>query len=250
MRKLHSKYAAAFDFLEKKEAINLEKHLGQLKNLEKYLPNGLTFMFITNASTQQYLFFTDNVKNCTGYSVDELCSGGVPFVLGRVHKEDREMWTKAVSMLTGSLVKLEPDKMLKCNLQFNYRFQHKNGNYINVVDNFIPIELNEKGLPFLFFGQVNIVGAGEKLPVSASMSLLDPSGGYTTLYKVNVNEKLISDHFTKREKNIFEYMLKGYSNKSIAQELLISIETVKTHRKNINAKLKQMELTKKDLVYL
>lgn len=38
---------------------------------------------------------------------------------------------------------------------------------------------------------------------------------------------------TKREVEILELAVNGYSNKRIAQELFITIETVKSHRKNI-----------------
>jgi len=43
---------------------------------------------------------------------------------------------------------------------------------------------------------------------------------------------------TKQEQNIFELMHKGYSNKDIAEELFISLSTVKTHINKIYNKLK------------
>ncbi len=43
---------------------------------------------------------------------------------------------------------------------------------------------------------------------------------------------------TAREKNILQQVIKGYSNLEISDQLFISIETVKTHRKNIISKLK------------
>lgn len=42
---------------------------------------------------------------------------------------------------------------------------------------------------------------------------------------------------TKREKEVLAYMAQGKLNKEIAEALNISIETVKTHRKNLKRKL-------------
>ncbi len=50
--------------------------------------------------------------------------------------------------------------------------------------------------------------------------------------KKNQSEKL-----TDREHEVLKQLIRGYSNKQIADELFISIHTVITHRKNISAKL-------------
>ena len=48
--------------------------------------------------------------------------------------------------------------------------------------------------------------------------------------------KAIKEDLTQREKEILTLIVKGYSNQQIADELSISIPTVKTHRSNILAK--------------
>jgi DNA-binding NarL/FixJ family response regulator len=47
----------------------------------------------------------------------------------------------------------------------------------------------------------------------------------------------MSQHLTKREKDIIELIAKGKTNKQIAEALFLSELTVKTHRKNIKNKL-------------
>lgn len=39
--------------------------------------------------------------------------------------------------------------------------------------------------------------------------------------------------FTRRESQILELIAKGYTSKEIAESLFISVDTVKTHRKNM-----------------
>lgn len=48
--------------------------------------------------------------------------------------------------------------------------------------------------------------------------------------------KAIKEDLTQREKEILLLVVKGYSNQQIADELSISIPTVKTHRSNILSK--------------
>lgn len=247
MLNLSDQYAAAFKFLEQTATKDFELHVATLKTYEKILPFGMTFMFVTNASTQQYLYFTDNVEHCTGLKKEDLYKGGVPFVLSRVHPDDRKLWTESVGMLYNELLKLPKEKRLKTNMQFNYRFLHQNNSYINIVDNFIPIELNKKGEPYVYFGQVNITGNGEELPVNASLSVLNTAGNYETLYNVNVSKEVIAKNFTKRENEILHLMVNGYTSQAIAEELAITLETTKTHRRNISNKLKSLDINKKHI---
>ena len=48
--------------------------------------------------------------------------------------------------------------------------------------------------------------------------------------------RAIQEDLTQREKEILTFIVKGYSNKQIADTLFISIPTVKTHRSNILSK--------------
>jgi len=54
-----------------------------------------------------------------------------------------------------------------------------------------------------------------------------------TLNNLNKKEKLL----TPKEEEIIVLLAKGKSNHDIANEIFISYNTLKTHRKNINRKL-------------
>ena len=49
--------------------------------------------------------------------------------------------------------------------------------------------------------------------------------------------KILMDSLTKRELEVYGLALKGFSNRSIAEKLFISVETVKSHRKKIVRKV-------------
>ncbi|MCE3074353.1 response regulator transcription factor [Chryseobacterium gwangjuense] len=66
------------------------------------------------------------------------------------------------------------------------------------------------------------------------------------LFALNISERL-----TKRELEVFVLLIKGYSDKEIAETIVISYHTVRTHHKNILKKTKSKnskELIKKGLV--
>lgn len=46
-----------------------------------------------------------------------------------------------------------------------------------------------------------------------------------------------NDGLSDREKEVVVYVVKGLSNKEIAEKLFISVNTVMTHRRNISRKL-------------
>jgi DNA-binding NarL/FixJ family response regulator len=49
------------------------------------------------------------------------------------------------------------------------------------------------------------------------------------MLQLNKKEKL----FTSRESEVIQLIAKGHTSRLIAEELFISVETVRTHRKNI-----------------
>ncbi|MFF2480198.1 response regulator [Paenibacillus sp. NPDC058071] len=56
--------------------------------------------------------------------------------------------------------------------------------------------------------------------------------------RIKAGESLdIYDSLSDREKEIFTWIAKGYSNKEIAENLIISVKTVETHKSNLMEKL-------------
>jgi len=85
-------------------------------------------------------------------------------------------------------------------------------------------------------------------------AILNNQTYYTKLIQTTVNDilkgrkktssKNIIPDLTKREKEIFSYLVKGLSNKEIAEKLLLSPQTIDSHRTNIYFKFEVNSATK------
>lgn len=99
-----------------------------------------------------------------------------------------------------------------------------------------------------FSDQIADKSKAHQILATVIADLHEHSGSYCIVVRVvggsSLGEKqkitdLLQDvvkSLTKREVEILELAVNGYSNKRIAQELFITIETVKSHRKNIVSK--------------
>lgn len=63
------------------------------------------------------------------------------------------------------------------------------------------------------------------------------SAKLSAMIHVNEEENSDSESLSQREKEILGYVVKGMTNKEIAEKLYISVHTVITHRRNITRKL-------------
>jgi DNA-binding NarL/FixJ family response regulator len=66
---------------------------------------------------------------------------------------------------------------------------------------------------------------------------MSPSIARKVLHSFHPSGKVVCYDLSKREKEILELLIEGYAIKQIASELFIAFDTVRTHLKNIYAKL-------------
>jgi len=101
------------------------------------------------------------------------------------------------------------------------RFSQKNG---------ILLTLIEFGQPFM-----ELISMYEKCNPESEYKEFIKKLSWLDNYRKNSRDDILN--FTKREKEIISLLQKGYSNKRISSQLHISLNTVKTHVKNIFSKL-------------
>jgi DNA-binding CsgD family transcriptional regulator len=114
-----------------------------------------------------------------------------------------------------------------------YRAHKKNKEMMTIEHQSIPILFDNRKIPYVFtniFTEINHLGL-TNIPQS---TLINRANG--DIFHINPDSLQLVKHqddFSEREKEIIRFLAKGLTSKQIANQLNISYETARTHRKNI-----------------
>jgi len=218
---------------------DVKRHIEQQALLDELLPESDTFFYVIEAPAQKYHFLGKQQVNITGYSNDEFIVKGVDLFFQRVHPEDLELLSHQVypaylELLSNSLA----ENRKKIQFQYNYRFKCKKNHYVNLLERWYALEVDNAGIPVLMLGNVISLGNNENLPVRATAKIVNESGLIETIfsqiYQTTSND--ISE-LTSRELDILRNLATGKTSKQIGDRLFISPHTVDTHRRNLLKKM-------------
>lgn len=156
-------------------------------------------------------------------------------ILVLVHPDDMDFVSKAEENVLSFYTTIEPEKPLKYKASFNFRFKMADGTYRLYNHQSLILTLDENGN---FIKALNIhtdishITSQNNYKYSLIGLMGEPS--FLNLDVLEQNKiQCIEKIFTKREMEILRLITKGLTSKAIAQMLYISVDTVKTHRKNI-----------------
>lgn len=229
-------------FNKKYSSKNISKYQKRLQLIDENSPSDTSFMYLINFSTKNLLFTTQNQERCTGFSNSKLLEGGLDFLLSRIHDKERELVIESITTIFDKIQTIRKEEIMQVGFQLNYRWLHSNGSYLNIINNFMPLEIEGNEIPYLWFAQSRVIGENEVLPIKAICRRLNTNKNYDTLLDLNMVEYFFMENFTNRENEIISLLSEGCKSKEIADRLHISFDTVKTHRKNIRGKFRNEDL--------
>ncbi|WNJ17346.1 LuxR C-terminal-related transcriptional regulator [Pontibacter sp. G13] len=213
-------------------------HLDRIRETDQLTPPNSTFLTIANTTTQKYDYLSENFTILTGHDRADFMAQGMPFFLQQVHPDDVQIWLGGLAdIISFVMQEVSPENRLRVDVRFNFRMRMASGEYVNIIENQVPIHLDQYGKPVVGMGYVMLNGQGDPQPIQGTVRLLNDAGQYETLLHKNYSQKLLTDGLTNRERDVIRQVALGDDNETIGQKLFISKETVKTHRKNILRKL-------------
>lgn len=154
-------------------------------------------------------------------------------IFSLIHPEDLGFVAKADAKLLALFYdKLGPEEMLNYKMSYNFRVKGKDGNYLLVNHQTIVLTLDDqknfsKGLNI----HTRIDHLTEENNYKASLIGMNGRESIIDISLENNSQDMMN--FTNRELEVIRGFSNGLSYKEIAEELFISKETVKSHRKNI-----------------
>lgn len=214
------------------DTLHLEVEL--LKKTMDILQVGASYYFVFVPPLGIIDFSSKSISDVLGYSQEEFT---VDLFLESIHPDDFPYFMDYELAVVEFKMKLPIEKVMKYKSRYNYRIRHKNGKYLHILQQSVTIQSNDKGAALRNLVVHTDIGyLKQNNKKSLSFIGLD---GEPSFLNYKVKRKFIpqtKELFTRREKQILSLLANNKSSAEIGKTLSISPETVKTHRKNINAK--------------
>jgi DNA-binding CsgD family transcriptional regulator len=235
--------SAGIDF----EAI--EPHIQNLKSMDELVPTGPRFFIVLNLNTYQYEFLGKGQQLMTGYDNERVSKEGVSFQTAQLHPEDGEYIVKnSYGKFIEVLVAHPVEEAKNIILQNNYRFRHKNGHYIHLMEQAWILQFDAEGKPLLAVVHIYQLPMIHPFRVHVLIKKRINPHDYAVIYSQSFPENQPLSTLSPRETELIRLLAEGATSKEIADRLCISHHTVRTHRKNILQKL-QMKSTNELIAY-
>lgn len=197
---------------------------------------GSYYYYIFNFSKLEIEFVSDSVEENLGISPKNF---NLNSMLSQYHPEDLKKLEEKENAASDFLFKkLSPEDIPFYKVVYVMRLKAKNGEYKKFLHQAKAINVTKDGKIQQVLG-VHTDITYLNSPVDHKVSFIgDGRPSYYSLEPSNMVYEEIEEGslFTKQEINIIEFISSGKSSAEIAQSLHISIETIKTHRKNILSK--------------
>jgi DNA-binding CsgD family transcriptional regulator len=194
---------------------------------------GHFFVAVANTFTWKIELACGECELVSGYTAEEIESEGAKWIMNFGLPEDTSfnMAATQLSMQYINSRAIEERELIFA--AFFYRARSKDGKVITVQHQSIPLYFDENKIPFVFsniFTDISYLGI-TKIPHAVSINRFTDE-----VFHIEPNMlQLIKagELFSPREREIIQLLARGNNSRLIAQQLFISQETVRTHRKNI-----------------
>jgi DNA-binding CsgD family transcriptional regulator len=223
-------------FFFKRELLPLDRNVLS-DRYRALLENINGFVFLCNYTTAQYEYISDSIKAHLGYDVrnyspEELTD----FTLNLIHEKHREFMMNTFAPAVFSYLK--ENATLTTGMDYRYTCSMLLKNIHGVYQWFLVdtniIEVDENGFPVrTLITCTNIHQFKKDDTIYYNMLKKNHEGIYEVIFEGTENNTKTEYQLTQRELQIISLISQGYTNKEIAEMLYISVETAKTHRKNL-----------------
>ena len=194
---------------------------------------GNYFVLVGNMKTMKTEYIGGDIEYITGYNNSEAIKRDAEFLINFAIPEDNNLNIKAVQSAIKYLQGRPLQERELIFVVYFYRARKKNGEIIAIQHQSIPILLDANSIPYIFtniFTVITHLGMSN-LPMS---TLINRSNG--DVFHITPDAQNLTpsqELFSEREKEVLQLLVKGETSKAIAEDLDISYETARTHRKNI-----------------
>lgn len=216
--------------IDQQEAKQLVDSLLEQPWVQKLLVFSDQAMLVLDMKTTKYFYLSPSIENIIGYKPEEfpdlfsLAKILSPGEMAIIHKGTEIALTKIASL------NYSPEELGKVRYSRNNWFIRKDGTPVNLLQQSMGLAFNEQGIVLLEFIVITDITHFNNSPHHFySIAKAEEDGTSQVLF----HGILEQDSVTPREREVYSLLTQGKTSQEIANELSISPETVKAHRKNL-----------------
>jgi DNA-binding CsgD family transcriptional regulator len=194
---------------------------------------GKWFSIIGNTHSWKTEMILGDCDGVTGYSAKEALQEHAQFVVRMVHPDDMPFVAAVINLGMQYLHNLPENEREYMYVSYFTRALRKDGRMIIVQNQSFPLVFDAQKIPFIFS---NIISDISFLQPANIPHALIVNTKRQKLFHINPEQLHLKPYqslFTEREKELIRHLVKGFTARQIGEEMHISHETVRTHRRNI-----------------
>jgi DNA-binding CsgD family transcriptional regulator len=200
--------------------------------------NNSTFYLFLDIHKMKYQFVSPNIINVLGYAPELFMEHGVETTFN-TYLPSTILTQKAIhNEMHQILESSSKSDKLKFKFSFNVRIKNTKNNYVWLLQNNRVIKLDSSGKPLLMLivcTKIDEFISNERQTLVVSK--ID-KGKEKIIHTKHFFPEYENGILTRREMDVWKLLNEGHSSKIIAEKLDMKVNTVFTHRKKINKKLK------------
>lgn len=198
------------------------------------IEGGPSFFWLLNYFKREPAFVSSTVKELLGYHSAFLNNGGMSNLLRLIPAEDRRLLQKVYADIFSFYQRVPLEEKGLYRYDFNYRLQRADFRLISVMQQTLFLQTSPTGFPLIELSVVTDFSTYKSNAVVQLQIFKLQDGSYKSIAFNQYDESL--DKLTEREKEVLGLISQGLTDKEIADQIGISLHTVKTHRKNVLTK--------------
>lgn len=238
-----------FDLWKKEMSDHIKKYVpyhasNQLKQIAALFSPGLFYYYILNFHNLSMDYVHPGTKEVLGVEPEGF---NMEVLLKMLPPEELKALEKKEALVADFLFRfLSPEEMLFYKVVYFFRVRDTKGTYHNMLHQATTLTVSDSGRVEHVLGiqtDISHLGILKNDKVSfislrgdKSYFNIDPEKGGFDPANSNVDTPKLSDILTKRELEITKLVAMGLNSEKIAEELIVSLHTIRTHRKNIMRK--------------
>ncbi len=202
------------------------------KKLLELFHVGDYYYYLFNTANGKIEYTSDGFEKILGYPAKIF---SVEWILENMHPLNKPRFFAYEKLVTEFFNQLNPEKVLKYKVSYDYRIKTKEGNYKWILQQVTTIQTDENGSVIRVVGVHTDISHLKNNHKPSGLSFLGLEGEPSFLNIQDESNFLQhpQEKFTTKEKEILKLVAQGNTTKEIAEILNKSVHTINSHRKNI-----------------